>query len=57
MNRKRKAVVEDTRMVDIEDEYALELWTREFNVSEEKLKAAVMIAGQAVPDVKRQLKK
>lgn len=57
MNRKIKATTADTRLVDIDDAYALELWAREFNVSQEKITAAVMAAGPAAPDVKRELKK
>jgi hypothetical protein len=47
----------DTRSVDIEDDYALEFWTKELNVSGHKLKAAVQAAGTSVPDIKRELKK
>jgi hypothetical protein len=57
MNRKIKPTSSDARTVDIEDAYALEFWAREFNVSQEKVKAAVLTAGTAAPDVKRELKK
>ncbi|GAB3922149.1 DUF3606 domain-containing protein [Mucilaginibacter myungsuensis] len=57
MNRKIKANAPDSRTVDIDDAYALEFWAREFNVSQDKVKAAVIAAGTAAPDVKRQLKK
>jgi len=57
MERKLKPRAEDTRTVDIDDAYTLDFWAREFNVSKEKLKAAVMAAGNSVPDVKRELKK
>jgi len=57
MERKLKPRAEDTRSMDIDDAYTLDFWAREFNVSKEKLKAAVMVAGNAVPDVKRELKK
>jgi predicted GH43/DUF377 family glycosyl hydrolase len=57
MNRKIKPIGEDTRSVDIDDAYALDFWAKEFNVSQEKVKAAVLAAGKAVRDVKRELKK
>jgi hypothetical protein len=57
MERKIKPSTADTRSIDIEDEYALDFWSREFNVSESKLKAAVLVAGTAVRDIKRELKK
>ncbi|OKS88156.1 DUF3606 domain-containing protein [Mucilaginibacter polytrichastri] len=57
MNRKIKVNTPDTRSVDIDDAYALEFWAREFNVSQEKVKAAVLAAGTAALDVKRELKK
>ncbi len=57
MNRKLKPAQKDTRTVDIEDTYALEFWAKEFNVTREKVKAAVSAAGNAAPDVKRELKK
>jgi len=57
MIRKAKLKEPDTRSVDIEDDYALEFWTRELNTSGPKLKAAVRAAGTSVPDVKRALNK
>jgi len=57
MNRKVKLKGPDTRSVDVEDDYALEFWTRELNVSMHKLKEAVQAAGTAVHDVKRELHK
>ncbi len=57
MNRNLKPAQKDTRTIDIEDTYALEFWAKEFNVTREKVKAAVIAAGNAAPDVKRELKK
>ena len=57
MQRKVKPAIADTRSVDVEDDYALEFWTRELNVSKAKLVAAVLMAGTRVPDIKRELKK
>ena len=57
MERKLKTSLPDTRSIDINDEYALEFWAREFNVTLTKLKAAVVAAGTNAPDVKRWLKK
>jgi len=57
MERKLKLRAEDTRSVDIDDAYTLDFWAREFNVSKDKLKAAVLVAGNSAPDVKRELKK
>jgi uncharacterized protein DUF3606 len=56
MERRLKLNNPDTRSINIEDEYALEFWTRELNVSRKKLKDAVLSAGTAVMDVKRELK-
>jgi len=57
MERKLKAKAEETRTVDIDDAYTLDFWAKEFNVSKEKLVAAVLAAGNNAPDVKRELKK
>jgi len=57
MERKLKAKAQDTRTVDIDDAYTLDFWAKEFNVSKEKLVAAVLAAGNDAPDVKRELKK
>jgi len=57
MERKLKSRAENTRSVDIDDAYTLDFWAREFNVSKDKLKAAVLVAGNSAPDVKRELKK
>jgi hypothetical protein len=57
MERKVKPSAPDTRTIDINDEYALEFWSKEFNVSRSKLKAAITVAGDAAGDVRRELKK
>ena len=57
MERKLKPKAKDTRTVDIDDAYTLDFWAKEFNVSKEKLMAAVLAAGTNAPDVKRELKK
>ena len=57
MERKLKPKAADTRTVDIDDAYTLDFWAKEFNVSKEKLMAAVLAAGTNAPDVKRELKK
>jgi hypothetical protein len=57
MERKLKPKGKDTRTVDIDDAYALDFWAKEFNVSKEKLTAAVIAAGTNALDVKRELKK
>ncbi|MDO3628600.1 DUF3606 domain-containing protein [Mucilaginibacter sp. BT774] len=56
MNKKIKPAGRDTRSIDIEDAYTLDFWAREFNVSKDKLKSAVEIAGNNAQDVKRKLK-
>lgn len=56
MERKLRPSAPDTRSIDIEDDYALEYWTRELNVSQTRLKAAVSSAGSFLPDVKKELK-
>lgn len=57
MERRLKAPLPDTRTVDIDDAYTLDFWMKEFNVSEAKLKSAVLAVGSSAPDVKRELKK
>jgi bifunctional non-homologous end joining protein LigD len=57
MEKKRKLAEPDMRSVYIEDDYALDFWAREFEVSKAKLKAAVLVAGSSATDVKRELKK
>jgi len=56
MIRKLKPALPDSRLVDTEDLYAMELWSKEFKVSREKIMAAVLAAGTSAPDVKRELK-
>ena len=53
MERKLKAL--DTRSINIDDDYALEFWMRELNVSRVKLKNAVIAVGMVKIDVKREL--
>lgn len=57
MLRKIKKSTPDTRLIDIDDIYALDYWAREFGVSQSKVKAAVLIAGTEVLSVKRELTK
>jgi Protein of unknown function (DUF3606) len=57
MERKLKPREPETRSIDIDDEYALDYWARELNVSQAKLKNAVLAAGSAAIDVKKELKK
>jgi hypothetical protein len=57
MERKLKPREPETRSIDIDDEYALDYWARELKVSQTKLKNAVLAAGSAADDVKRELKK
>jgi len=57
MERKLKLKEPDSRSINIEDEYALDFWARELNVSKKKIKDAVAIAGNTVSDVRRELKK
>jgi len=45
------------RTIDIDDDYAIEFWTSAFNVTQKKLRAAVLAVGTAANDVKRELKK
>lgn len=48
---------DDTRSIDMDDEYAIDFWTRELSVTQAKLKAAVEAVGTAVADVRRELKR
>jgi predicted DNA-binding protein YlxM (UPF0122 family) len=55
--RKLKSKESDSRSINIDDDYALDFWAKELNVSKKKIKDAVSIAGNSVSDVKRELKK
>lgn len=55
MNRRFKTRTPDDRSIDIDDEYALEMWSRELNVTTTRLKAAIRAAGAVVDDVRKQL--
>lgn len=55
MNRRFRISTLDERSIDIDDEYALEMWCRELNVTTTKLKAAIRAAGTEVDDVRKQL--
>ena len=57
MSRKIKSSSADERSIDMEDEYAIDFWTRELSVTQAKLKAAVQVVGTSVTDVRRELKK
>jgi hypothetical protein len=48
---------DDTRSIDMDDEYAIDFWTRELSVTQTKLKAAVEAVGTSVADVRRELKR
>ncbi|PJJ85002.1 DUF3606 domain-containing protein [Mucilaginibacter auburnensis] len=55
MNRRFRISMPDERSIDIDDEYALEMWSRELNVTTAKLKAAIQAVGTAVDAVRKQL--
>lgn len=57
MERKLKPKGPETRSIDISDEYALDYWARELNVSHTKLRNAVLRVGCALIDVIKELKK
>ncbi|MCJ8212072.1 DUF3606 domain-containing protein [Mucilaginibacter sp. RS28] len=55
MNRRFRISTPDERTIDINDEYAMEMWSRELNVTTAKLKAAIQLVGTAVDAVRKQL--
>ena len=57
MENKKRGVVIDTRTVNIDDDYAVEYWTRQLNTTQAKLLAAVNEVGNDYAEVKKQLKK
>jgi hypothetical protein len=57
MEKRKRFAQPDTRSLDINDDYAMEFWAREFVVSKKKLKAAILVAGTSAMDVRRELKK
>ncbi|MET3980416.1 hypothetical protein ABIB62_003017 [Mucilaginibacter sp. UYP25] len=57
MTKKRIKATADARTVDIEDQHAIDFWTKQLGVTELKLRAAVKVVGNAFPAVKRELKK
>lgn len=57
METKKRAAVQDTRSVDLGDDYAVDYWTKQLNTTKAKLQAAVAEVGDSFEAVKRQLKK
>ena len=57
MERKVKPSQPDLRTIDISDDYALQFWAKEFNVSERKLIAVIAEVGDSAKDIRRELKK
>jgi len=57
MEKRKRFAEPDTRSLDINDDYAMEFWVREFGVSKKKLNAAILVAGTSAMDVRRELKK
>jgi len=57
MERKIKTRGPESRSIDISDDYALDYWAKELNVTQARLKNAVLVVGTAAIDVKRVLKK
>jgi hypothetical protein len=56
MERKLKPPAADGRSIDIEDDYALDFWSRAFGVSAEKIKVAVKAVGNSAIAVQKELK-
>ena len=57
MERKLKLKSPDTRTIHLEDDYAMEFWARELNVSQAKLRAAILVVGDSAVDVRKELNK
>jgi hypothetical protein len=56
MTRKLKKTSSDTRTIDLDDQYAVDFWTEQFRVTEVKLRTTVQSVGNAVADVKYDLR-
>lgn len=48
---------QDAKRVNTSEAWELKYWTKEFNVTEDELKAAVKAVGPMTEDVRKQLKK
>lgn len=57
MENKIKQRVQDTRTVDVADDYAIDYWVQELSTTKSKLLAAVAEVGDSFEAVKRHLKK
>jgi hypothetical protein len=54
---KTKKRPEDSSRISLQQEYEVKSWCKKFNVSEEKLRAAVKAVGYMAKDVENYLKK
>jgi Protein of unknown function (DUF3606) len=54
---KTKKRPEDSSRISLQEEYEVKSWCKKFNVSEEKLRAAVKAVGHMANDVEKHLKK
>jgi hypothetical protein len=54
---KTKKRPEDSSRISLQEEYEVKSWCKKFNVSEEKLRAAVKAVGYMANDVEKHLKK
>jgi hypothetical protein len=57
MDDKTKTGSPDSKFINVNEDYEVAYWTKEFGVSTEKLKEAVKAAGTSVSAVKEYLNK
>ena len=57
MDDKTKTGSPDSKLINVNENYEVEYWTRELGVSKEKLKEAVAAAGTSVSAVRKYLDK
>ena len=57
MDNKKQVGSPDRDRININEDYEVTYWSKEFGVKPEELKAAVKSAGTAVKDVRKQLNK
>jgi len=57
MDDKTKTGSPDSKFINVNEDYEVAYWTKEFGISKEKLEAAVKAAGTSVSAVKEYLNK
>jgi hypothetical protein len=57
MDDKTKTGIPDSKLINVNENYEVEYWTKELGISKDKLKEAVNAVGTSVAAVREYLKK